>query len=332
MRRDPEDVKVLVSRIFPEGGINLMQKEGFKVTIWDKDRPMTQEELISAAKTHNALYCSGSERLDKFFFAECSHLDIVSQFAVGYDNIDIEEATKLGIPVGNTPDVLSDATADVAFGLMINVSRKMFHMHKSILRGEWTYFRPVGNLGIEVKNKTLGIFGLGRIGAEMAKRCRGAYNMDIIYHNRSRNMKAESELGARYVSFGDLLEKSDVLSVHANLGKETAGRFDEKAFRRMNPSAIFINTSRGLVHNEKDLIDALEKGIIWGAGLDVTNPEPMDPSNPLLSMENVAVLPHIGSATKETRDKMSELAAANIIEFHRGNRVPNLVNPGVSGG
>ncbi len=322
-------VNVLVSRIYPEIGIKLMQKEGFKVTAWTEDRPMTQQELIEAAKNNNALLCTMTEKIDKYFLNECKHLDIISQFAVGFDNIDINEATRLGIAVGFTPDVLSEATADVAFGLMIAASRKMFYLHKTIARGEWTYFRPTANLGIELKNKTLGIFGLGRIGTEMARRCKGAYNMKIIYCNRKPDKIAEKLLDAKFVTFNELLRQSDVISVHCSLNNETKGLFNKSAFEKMKPLAIFINTSRGLVHNEQDLTEALRKGRIWGAGLDVTNPEPMLPDNPLLSMENVAVLPHIGSATVETRDKMSKLAAENIIEFYTGKRVPCIVNPEV---
>jgi len=327
VKKRPEDVKVLVARSFPETGIELMRKEGFNITVWAEDRPMTQPELIEMSLKNDALFCTVTENINKYFLNKCSHLDIISQFAVGFDNIDIPEATRLGIPVGFTPDVLSDATADVAFGLMIAASRKMFYLHKTISRGGWDYFRPKSGLGIELKNRTLGVFGLGRIGMEMARRCKGAYNMKIIYCNRHRNETAENLLGASPVSFVDLLGNSDVISVHCTLNDETKGLFDKSAFSKMKPSAIFINTSRGAVHNEHDLAEALKNGIIWGAGLDVTNPEPMQPDNPLLNMENVAVLPHIGSATVETRNKMSEIAAENIIEFYKGGRVPSIINP-----
>jgi glyoxylate reductase len=320
--------KILATRIFPEAGIQLLKDEGFSVTIWDEERLMTQQELVENAKTHDAIFCTLTDRIDKTFLNECSHLQMISQFGVGFDNIDIEEATRLKIPVGNTPDVLSEATADIAFGLMIATSRKMFYLYKSIERGEWKYFTPNAHLGIELKNKTLGIFGLGRIGLEMGRRCKGAYNMEIIYHNRSRNMLAEEELGARFVSFDELLVQSDVLSAHCALTAETSGIFNREAFNLMKPTSIFINTSRGAVHNEVDLIKALRAGKIWGAGLDVTNPEPMHPDNPLLSMANVSVLPHIGSGNEETRGKMSILAAENIIGFYKHNRVPHLVNPG----
>jgi glyoxylate reductase len=221
---------------------------------------------------------------------------------------------------------MSDATADVAFGLMIAVSRKMFYMHKSIAKGEWTYFKPKANLGFELKNKTLGIFGLGRIGTEVAIRCRGAYNMNIIYHNRHQNAEAERLLNARFVSFGELLRESDVLSVHSSLNAANNGIFDKNAFSQMKPTSVFINTARGSIHNEEDLLEALKQQVIWGAGLDVTSPEPMSTNNPLLSMPNVAILPHIGSATIEARNEMSRLAAVNIVEFYKNNHVPNIVN------
>ena len=321
--------KILVSRIFPAIGVKLLKNAGFSVTNWDQDRPMTQDELIENAKLHDALFCAATEKIDKKFLNECSHLDIISQYAVGYDNIDIEEASKLGIPIGNTPGAMSEATADIAFGLMIATSRKMFFLHKTILKNEWDYFRPTANLGIDLKNKTLGIYGLGRIGMEMAKRCKGAYNMNIIYHNRKRNFDAEKNLDSKFVDFRSLLAQSDVISVHCSLSDETKDLFNKTAFDQMKPTSIFINTSRGPVHNESDLIEALSNGKIWGAGLDVTNPEPMQADNPLLQMENVAVLPHIGSGTIEVRNEMARLAAINIIEFYKNNRIPHIVNPEV---
>ncbi len=326
MQGNRDKIKVLVSRDFPETGIEMMRQEGFQLTVWTEDRPMTQAELIEKAKENNALLCTVIEKIDAHFLKESRHLDIISQYAVGYDNIDVQEATRLGIPIANAPDAMSTATADIAFGLMLAVSRKMFYLHKSIARGDWGYFRPKANLGFELKNKILGVLGLGRIGVEMAQRCKGAFNMDIIYCNRSHNQAAEKSLGARLVSFDELLSQSDVVSVHCSLTEATNGIFNQAAFSKMKQSAIFINTSRGPVHNEDDLYSALKNGDIWGAGLDVTNPEPMKPDNPLLTMENVAVLPHIGSATIEARDKMSQLAAENIIEFYRGKPIPNVVN------
>ncbi|HSK13843.1 MAG TPA: D-glycerate dehydrogenase [Phnomibacter sp.] len=323
--------KVLITRIIPSLAKEKLMEAGFEVTEWEGAGPMTQPELISRCKEVNALLCLGADKLDKTFFEACSHLDIIAQFAVGYDNIDVAEATKRHIPVGNTPDVLSEATADVAFGLMIAVSRKMFYMHTSILQGEWKQFEPLKNLGQQLTGKTLGIFGMGRIGMVMAQRCTGAYGMQVIYHNRSRNAEAEQKFNARYVSFSELLAQSDVLSVHSVLSSETKGMFNLDVFKCMRPTAIFINTARGDIHNEADLQKALEEGMIWGAGLDVTNPEPMLPDNPLLNMHNAAVLPHIGSATMEARNGMARLAAENIIEFYRQGKLPHCVNPEVLG-
>jgi len=327
MIKDPQKVKVFVTRDLPGVGIELLKKEGFNLSVWPHDRPMNPGELIEEGRKVNAILTLLTDVIDADFLNACAHLDIISQFAVGYDNINIPEATKLGIAVGYTPGAMSDATADTAFGLMIATSRKMFYMHKRIAKGEWTFFRPKADLGIELKNKTLGIFGLGRIGLQMAMRCKGAYNMKIIYHNRKPNRDAEKLLGASLVSFDELLSQSDVLSVHCALNNETRGVFDQTAFSKMKPTSIFVNTARGGIHNEKDLVEALNVGKIWGAGLDVTNPEPMDANNPLLSMPNVAVLPHIGSATEEARNEMSRLAAMNIIEFYKYNHMPNVVNP-----
>jgi glyoxylate reductase len=329
MKRDLSEIKVLVTRNIPVLGVEMLRKEGFLVTAWPHERPMTDQELISESKIHNVILCVSADNIGTDFLNACPHLEMISQFAVGYDNIDVPLATKLGIPIGYAPGAMNEATADIAFGLMIAVARKFFFMHKGILKGEWTYFKPNANLGFELNNKTLGIFGLGRIGLAMARRCKGAYNMNIIYCNRKANPEAEKLYGARQVSFDQLLQQSDVISVHSALNKETKEIFNKDAFNKMKSSSIFINTARGGVHNEQDIIDALKKRTIWGAGLDVTNPEPMKADNPLLQMENVCILPHIGSATIEARNEMSRMAAENIISYFKNNSVPNIVNPEV---
>ncbi len=306
-----------------------MQDKGIKVVQWHEKRELTQQELIDNSKKVQGIILSGRIKADAEFLQECSHLKVISLFSAGFDNIDVAEATKLGIPIGHTPDVLSKATADTAFLLLLATSRKAFYHHRRIVNGDWDFFEPNANLGIDIHGKTLGIFGLGNIGFEMAKLCKNAYGMNIIYHNRSTNERAEKELGAQKVSFEELLSQSDVLSVHANLSAGVQGIFNADAFSAMKPTAIFINTARGQMHNEQDLKHALEKGIIWGAGLDVTNPEPMDKDNPLLYMPNVAVLPHIGSYVYETRDAMALLAAQNCIAGLKGEKLPKCVNPEV---
>lgn len=321
--------KVLIARIIPAIAETRLKQAGFEVTVWPGDKTMTKGELIEQTSKVNALISLSSNKLDRSFFETCNHLDIVSQFAVGFDNIDVTAATDFKIPVCNTPDVLSEATADVAFGLMIAVSRKMFYNHKLILQGEWKQFEPLKNLGFELTGKTLGILGLGRIGSMMAQRCKGAYGMKVIYHNRNRNVPAEKETGAQYVDFDTLLRESDILSVHSALTPETKGLFDKQAFSKMKKTSVFINTARGGIHNETDLLEALQNGIIWGAGLDVTNPEPMLANNLLLDMPNVAVLPHIGSATIEARTGMAQLAAENIVSFYKTGKPVTIVNPEV---
>ncbi len=323
-------MKVFMTRVIPEIGKRLLREAGLSITEWTEKRPLTKEELIAHCLEHDALL-SASTKLDQEFLNACKHLKVIALHSAGFDNVDVAEATRLKIPIGNTPGVLSDATADAAFLLMLATSRKAFFHHKRIAKGEWGFFEPTANLGIELKGKTLGIFGLGNIGTEMARRCAGAYGMRVIYHNRHFNKQAEQELGATWVSFEDLLSQSDVLSVHTALTPETRGTFNLAAFHKMKPNAIFINTARGGIHLEPDLRTALEEGLIWGAGLDVTNPEPMDPENPLLDFPNVCVLPHIGSATAETRNAMAELAARNIIAGLKGERIPYPVNPEIYG-
>ncbi|MDQ0108861.1 lactate dehydrogenase-like 2-hydroxyacid dehydrogenase [Chitinophaga terrae (ex Kim and Jung 2007)] len=319
-------MKVFATRIIPAAGLELLEKAGHTVTQWTENKEMTVEERIAYCKDHDALLFAGGRKIDRPLLENCRHMKVVSLLSVGYDNVDLKAATELGIQITNTPGVLSNATADTAFLLMLSAARKAFFHHKRILNGEWNFSTPTANLGVDVEGKTLGVWGLGNIGYVMAQRCKAAFGMDIIYHNRRRNEKAEKDLQARYVSFDELLQQSDVLSVHVNLTAETRDKFNMEVFRKMKPTAIFINAARGGIHNEPDLAAAIEQGIIWGAGLDVTNPEPMQPDNPLLQMPTVAVLPHIGSATQETRNAMARVAAENIIAALAGKPVLNPVN------
>lgn len=319
-------MKVYITRIIPSIGVDILKEAGIEVVEWAEKRDLTQEELIAHCKECDALLSVGSNKIDHHFLNESSHLKVIALLSVGYDRVDVAEATRLRIPIGNTPDVLSNATADIAFLLMLAASRKAFYMHKKILNGEWGFHDPTADLGIEIYGKTLGIWGLGKIGLEMAKRCAGAYKMKVIYCNRHNNPHAEKEVNATKVSFDELLEQSDVLSIHTGLTDETRGRFNKDAFSKMKSSSIFVNTARGAIHNEEDLTEALKNGTIWGAGLDVTDPEPMHATNPLLNMPNVAVLPHIGSATKKARDAMAVIAAENIVAGLQGKQLPHIVN------
>jgi len=322
-------MKVFITRVIPSEGLSILQNAGFDVTQWTEKRDLAQRELIAYAKAHDALLSVGKNQLDAFFFKECRHLKAITLLSAGYDHVDIGTANEMGIPVGYTPDVLSNATADTALLLMLAVSRKAFYQHKRIQNGEWQFYDPTAHLGFELTGKTLGIFGLGRIGMALARKCIGAFGMKVIYHNRNRNLQAEKDLNVQFVSFNELVLQSDVLSVHANLSVETREVFNLSVFRKMKPSAIFINTARGGLHNEQELTEALKDGLIWGAGLDVTNPEPMAADNELLNMPNVCILPHIGSATKEARTAMAVMAAQNIIEGAKGLEMPHTINPQV---
>jgi len=318
-------MKVFISGNIAESGLKLLEENNISITKWTEPRQITADELIATCQDFDALVSVGPNKIDAAFLNACSHLKVIGLHSVGFDNVDVAEAKKLNIPIGNTPGVLSGATADTAFLLMLAVSRKAFYLHKKIIKGDWQNYEPTPELGIELNGKTLGVFGMGKIGLEMAKKCIGAYQMQVIYHNRNRNTEAEKEIGARYVSYGELLAQSDVLSVHTALTPETKDKFDLQSFKQMKSNAIFINTARGGIHNEVDLIKALEEKIIWGAGLDVTNPEPMKADNPLLNMESVAVLPHIGSATEETRSAMANLVAKNVIAGLNGEALPHQV-------
>lgn len=318
-------MKVFATRIIPPDGLALLQRAGIDVTQWTEKRGLSAAELIAHCQQYDALLLASDNHIDRTFLEQCRHLKVVALLSVGYDKVDVAAANELRVPVTNTPGVLSAATADTAFLLMQAVARKAFFHYKRILNSEWNFSEPTANLGFDLEGKTLGIWGLGNIGYVMAKRCISAFNMKVIYHNRGRNESAEKEFGAVRVSFEELLAQSDVLSVHTALTPATTGVFNKAVFKQMKPSAVFINTARGGIHNETDLIAALEQGIIWGAGLDVTNPEPMQPDNPLLNMPTVAVLPHIGSATVETRNAMSMMAAQNIIAAFAGTPLPNQV-------
>ncbi|MFT4733270.1 MAG: glyoxylate reductase [Algoriphagus sp.] len=322
-------LKVLITRNIPNKGLDLLKSKGCDLKIIDIEQGFSQEVFKTESTWADVVLSSSKEKITEDYLMANPQLIMISQYSAGYDNIDIIACLKRKIPVGHTPHAMSIATSDIAFGLMLATARNFFFMHKKIEAGHIRDFKPRANLGQELQGKTLGIFGLGAIGFEMARKCHAAYNMKIIYCNRSQNLKAEKSFGSRKVSFEDLLTQSDVISVHSNLSKETFKKFNATAFQQMKPSALFINTSRGQVHEETALINALKSGDIWGAGLDVSDPEPMARNNPLLQMPNVCVLPHIGSATVKARDEMARLSAENIIQYFEKGEMIHCVNPEV---
>ena len=321
-------MKVFINKRIPNIGLEILNQNNIEI-IFPKNENQSQEEWLEYCKKADVIFNVGKNKFDRQFFENCPNVKAISLFSVGFDHVDIQEATKRKIPVGNTPEVLSRATSDVAFLLMQMVSRKASYNIDKVKSGNWKDFDALEKLGQELYGKTLGIFGLGRIGFEMAEKCKKAFDMNIIYHNRSQNSEAEKELEAQYVSFDELIKKSDVISIHANFTADHSGLFNHSVFEKMKENAIFINTARGGFQNEKDLYNALNSGKIWGAGLDVTNPEPLDHNDPLLLLPNVCVFPHIGSATIEARNGMARLAAENVLAFVNGERMPNCANPKV---
>ncbi|WP_100077202.1 2-hydroxyacid dehydrogenase [Chryseobacterium camelliae] len=320
-------MKVFITKKIPETGMKMLEEAGMDI-ILPESQDLTRHEWLEYCRDADAVLNVGSRfRYDRAFFERCPDIQAIALYSVGFDHVDVWEASRRNIPVGNTPDVLSRATSDVAFLLMQSVARRASYNFEKVRAGNWTDFDPMHALGQELYGKTLGIFGLGRIGFEMALKAQRAFDMKIVYHNRHRNEKSEKLLDAQYVSFDELLEVSDVLSVHASFSPDHRGIFNRSVFERMKPGAIFINTARGGFHQQEDLYEALVSGQIWGAGLDVTDPEPMLPDDPLLQHSRVCVLPHIGSATREARNGMARIAALNIIAYSHGEIMPYCVNP-----
>lgn len=318
--------KVFVTRVIPAAGLDRVVRE-CAAEVWDGALPPPAAVLREKAKDCEGLLALLTDKIDAPTMDACPKLKVISNYAVGFNNIDLAAATERGIRVGNTPGVLTDATADLAFALLIAAARNVVSGHQHAVAGRWKTWEPMGHIGQDLTGRTLGIVGMGRIGTALAKRCRGGWGMNVVYNDLHRNEQAERELGARRVDLDVLLRESDFVSVHANLTEGTHGMFDAAHFKRMKPTAVFVNTSRGGLVNEKDLCDALKSGVIFAAGLDVTDPEPPQADNPLLKLPNCVVAPHIASATVATRNAMAEIAADNLMAGLEGRRLPHWVNP-----
>ncbi|PIK15744.1 D-glycerate dehydrogenase [Halobacteriovorax sp. JY17] len=315
-------MRIFITKPILEDATLMLQSEGHHVIVHHGDSPLTTEELYLEAKASDALITMLSDKIDRDFLSANQHLKVISNYAVGYNNIDVSAATEFGIKIGNTPDVLTEATADLALSLLLDVSRKITESMRSIESGNWKGWEPLGFIGQSMRGKTLGIFGAGRIGQCFAETCNKAFGMEILYCSRSE----KPDFQGQRVSLEELLSKSDVISIHCDLNSETEDLFNFEAFKKMKESAIFINTARGQVHNEEDLEKAIRERVIWGAGLDVTNPEPMSKDSPLLGLENVVITPHIGSATQIARSQMSKLVATNILNGLNGDKLTAGIN------
>jgi glyoxylate reductase len=301
------------------------------VVLNNKDRPPTRKEILKNIRNKDGILCMLSDKIDAEVMAAAGpKLKVISSYSTGVDHIDVDEATKRGIYVTFTSNILAEATADLTFALILALARKIIEANEFTKRKQWKVgWMPNLLLGTEVYGMTLGIIGLGRIGTAVARRAKG-FNMKIIYHNRStRNNQIESELKAEYVDINYILEQSDFLSIHTTLNNDSFHLLDESKFRKMKKTACIINTARGQIINEPDLIKAIKNNWIAGAGLDVYEKEPLSNSNPLLKMKNVIVLPHIGSATYQTRSKMSEVAVQNLLNILKGKDPLFIVNSDV---
>ncbi|MBA2875634.1 2-hydroxyacid dehydrogenase [Thermaerobacillus caldiproteolyticus] len=316
---------VFITRKLPDEAIKPLTTLA-EVKMWPyEDVPVTREVLLSEAKKADALFTMLSDRIDREVMEAGESLKVIANLAVGFDNIDVSFATERGIAICNTPDVLTDTTADLTFALLLATARRVVEAAEFVKAGEWKSWSPFLLAGHDVHHKTIGIVGMGKIGQAVAKRATG-FEMNILYHNRSRNEEAERKLGATYCTFAELLEKSDFVVCLTPLTNETRWLFNREAFQMMKRSAIFINAARGAVVDEEALYDALINGEIAGAGLDVFEKEPIDRNHPLLALNNVVALPHIGSASVETRVKMMELCCRNIVAVLKGEAPETLVN------
>jgi glyoxylate reductase len=314
--------KVLVTREIPAAGLRPLEE--FDVTVLS-EAPPERADLLEAACGAEGVLSTVTEKIDGTFMdAAGEDLKVIANMAVGYDNVDVEAAKTRGVIVTNTPGVLDETTADVAFMLLLAAARRLGESERVLRAGRWEWWGPKLFMGPDVWGKKLGIVGLGRIGKAVARRARG-FDMKILYHNRSRREEAEEELGASYLELDELLETADFITLHTPLTDETRHLIDAPALERMKPEAVLVNTSRGPVVDEAALADALAEGRIFAAGLDVYEEEPkVHPK--LLELENVVLAPHIGSGSIETRGKMAVLAAENLAAVLRGEQPKTLVS------
>ena len=319
--------KVFVTRAIPEKGFELI-KDFCDVDLWLDDLPPKRADLLQHMHGIDGLLCLLTDKIDdEVINAAGEQLRVISNFAVGFDNIDIDAATARKIPVGNTPDVLTDATADFAFALLMAVARRIPEGERYVHEGKWRTWGPMTLLGVDLKGATLGLIGFGRIGKAMARRAIG-FDMRVIYCNRNE-AKTDPDFQATLVDIETLLKESDFISLHTPLTNETRHLIDSEALSKMKPNSVLINTARGPIVDPDALYEALKEKRIFGAGLDVTEPEPLPIDSPLLTLDNVVIVPHIASASKTARDNMSWMAARNLIAGLKGEHLPNCVNPQV---
>ena len=318
-------LKVYVTREIPERGLKIIKKR-FDVEVWPEYGPPLKEVVIDKVRDVDALVSLLSDSIDVEVFGAAPKLKIVAQMAVGFDNIDVKEATKRGVYVTNTPEVLTETTADFAWALLMSIARRVVEADRYVRGRRWKVgWHPSMLLGRDVHGATIGIVGAGRIGSAVARRAKG-FNMKILYCGRKSRPELEKILGAKHVDLDMLLKQSDFVSIHVSLTKQTYHMIDKEKLRLMKKTAYLVNNSRGAVIDEKALCQALKEGWIAGAALDVFEQEPTPVTNPLLKLDNVVLAPHISSSSHGTRSKMAKMVAENLIAFFERRIPPNLVN------
>ncbi|HHY47638.1 MAG TPA: D-glycerate dehydrogenase [Firmicutes bacterium] len=319
--------KVYVTRMIPEAGLEILRKVA-QVKVWEGELPPPREVILKEVADVDGLVSLLTDKIDAAVMDAGKKLKVISNYAVGFDNISIPDATERGILVTNTPGVLTDTTADFAFALLMAAARRIVEADKHVREGKWKTWVPTGFLGQDIHHATLGLIGLGRIGYEMARRASG-FSMKLLYYDVRRNEKAEKELGLEYVEIPELLRRSDFVSIHVPLTQDTYHLIGREELKLMKKTAILINSARGPIVDTDALYEALRDGVIAGAGLDVTEPEPIPADHPILKLDNLTIAPHIASASVATRTTMATMAAENCVAALKGEVPPNLVNPEV---
>lgn len=323
----PEPMVFITRQLLPEA-LELINAAA-EMEVWPDEQPPTPEELAQKAASVNGVLTNIMDRADAAFFDAAPRLQVISQLAVGLDNVDLAEATRRGVLVGYTPGVLASSTADLTFALLMAAARRVSESDRWVRAGNWKLaHHPLHWLGMDVHGATLGILGLGQIGLEVAKRARG-FDMKLIYHSRSRKPDLEDSYGLEYAELPALLNRADFVTLHVPLTPETRHFIGAAELRMMKPTAVLINASRGPVVDPRALYTALKEGWIYAAGLDVSDPEPIPADDPLLTLDNLVITPHIGSAAVGTRRATMMLAARNLLAGLKGERLEACANPEV---
>ncbi len=319
--------KVFVSRLIPEEGLAIV-REAADAQVWEDELPPPHDVLLDKVRDAEGLLSLLTDKVDGHLMDSAPRLKVVSNVAVGYDNIDIPAATERGIPVGNTPGVLTDTTADFAFTLLMASVRRLQEGIDYVRAGKWKTWGPMLLMGQDIHGATLGIIGFGRIGQGMAARSAG-FGMRVLYYDVYRRQDLEQSMGVTYADLDTLYRESDFITIHTDLNENTRHMINQDAFSKMKRTAVVVNTARGPIVDPEALYEALKAGRIGGAALDVTDPEPIPIDSPLLTLANCIIAPHIASASVATRGKMARIAAENLVAGLRGDRLPACVNPEV---